>query len=371
MDTAADQERRVSDYAASATDITVPLAFSNSMSGRAYELHQYSPTLKHACLNTAGRRVFPTIYLPVYDQTLITDGLGSNMNFEGTFSGGVPTGWTEDDSGTQTTAQETTRVFHGSSALSLAVSSGSTDRGIYQDLTVNVQDIVGQSLVFGGRMWSSVADSGWFQVDFGSGGTNDSNKHEGDEDWQREEVSATIPADATRIRIKCMAEATSTPTTYFDSLYCYIKRLDRYTIPTTFNHGPFAVQYEVDRDDLTNRVFGTVENWWVEEEGETRYLFLGDDLPSGRYLKLTGADTLTLPSSESTSMEVEDARIDVIVEYAAAELFERIANSSPTLEEGRYMELSARHLAKAGLLLSQPGIRMTRPAVLRTRAHAI
>ena len=194
---------RVSGYAQSTNTITVSPAFTAQIANTVtYELHQYHPTAKRNALNRAGDQVFPDIYLPVYDETLVTDQLGLNMDFEGTFSGGVPSNWTNDAGGTP--ASEPLRLFHGD--WSLKLTGYSADGGVYQDLRVNIADIVGHSMVFGGFMWSSVADSGWFQIDFGTGGTNDSAKHTGDEDWQEESVTVSIPSDATQIRIRCVAE---------------------------------------------------------------------------------------------------------------------------------------------------------------------
>jgi hypothetical protein len=369
---AAGQIRRISDYVQSSGTITVARAFGAQIAiSVTFELHRYDPSMKHASINTAGRKVFPYIYLPVYDETLVTDQLGLNMDFESSFSGDVPANWTEDSAGTQTTAQETTRIFHGSNSVSLAVSSGDDDMSISQVLTVNIADIVGHSIVFGGFMWSSVADSGWFRIDFGTGGTTDSTKHAGDEDWQEEWVEASIPSDATQIRIRCMAEATDRPTNYFDSLYCYIKRIDRYAIPATFVHGPFSVQLQLDRKIPVTRHYTQLKNWWVEQDSETRYLYLGDNVPSGYRLRLTGADVLTLPSTESGTMEVEDGRIDAVIEYAAAELFTRISNQGAELEKQMWMEMAIDHQRKALALMGQPGIKMVRRQTMTARSKRL
>lgn len=369
---AAGQIRRISDYVQSSGTITVARAFGAQIAiSVTFEFHRYDPSMKHASINTAGRKVFPYIYLPVYDETLVTDQLGLNMDFESSFSGDVPANWTEDSASTQTTEQETTRIFHGSNSVALTVSDGDDDMSISQVLTVNIADIVGHSIVFGGFMWSTVADSGWFRIDFGTGGTTDSTKHAGDEDWQEEWVEASIPSNATQIRIRCMAEDTSNPTTYFDSLYCYIKRIDRYAIPATFVHGPFSVQLQLDRKIPVERHYAQLRNWWVEQDSETRYLYLGDNVPSGYRLRLTGADVLTLPSTESGTMEVEDGRIDAVVEYAAAELFTRISNQGAELEKQMWMEMAIDHQRKALALMGQPGIKMVRRQTMTARSKRL
>jgi hypothetical protein len=364
---------RVTAYVASTRVITVAPAFTAQIAASVtYELHQYHPTQKRQCLNTAGRKVFAHgIYLPVYDETLVTDQLGQNMDFETyTSTPGVPDNWTADANTTMT--KETSRIFHGLNSTRLVVASGTTDVGFYQDLILNVADIVGRSLTFGGFMWSRTADSGWFQIDFGSGDTYDSTKHAGDEDWQEASVTVSIPSTASQIRIRCIAEATDNPETYFDSLYCSLSsRIDRYIIPSTFVIGPWDVQLQIDRKIPAERHYHRLKNWWIEEAGETRYLFLGEDVPCGYRLRLNGGNVVTLPSSDTTSMEVEDTRIDAIVEYAAAEMFSRLADAAPGLDAGDLETRAIRHLDKALFLLRQDGVRMHRPQAMRTRVHSI
>lgn len=365
--TAVGESRRVSGYTASSTTITVPQAYSAaSGSSKNYELHRYDPDLKHYAINAAGRKLFPKLYLPVIDETLVTDQLGTNLDFE-TYTDptdAAPDGWAAITNTRVDRYQD--RVMHGSNSTSLRVTSGASDIGFYQDLTIDVADIVGKSITFGGYMWSTNANSGWFIVDFGGASYKESPKHEGDEDWQEEWVTATIPADASRIRIQCNAinYTAGGYTTYFDALYCYITPLERYTLPTTFiEDSPTHVSIQTDMDNETNN-FASFADWWIDSDGETNYLRIGVH-PSGRRIRLKGRGALTLPSSDSTSMEVEDARVDIVVEWAAYELFMRLAAMSLGTDSTAYVQQATIHKNMAEELLRKPGIRMARGATLR------
>lgn len=361
---ASGEAKQITDYNGSNLLTVVPAFTAQIADSVTFELMPWRPDMIHASINTAGRRLSPYIYLPIVDETLVADQLGSNLDFEGDFATGVPDGWSEDDSGTQTTAQETTRVHQGGSSVSLAVSSGSADRSIYQDLTINIADLVGKTLTFGGLMWSTTADSGWLQIDFGDGGTTNSTKHAGDEDWQVEEVKATVPSDASRIRIRCYALASGTPTVYFDSLFCYAYPITRYALPTSFIGSPDTIEIANSRLD-PNRNYELVTNWTIEKDGETEYIRFGFHPPSGQRMRLKGRGALTLPTSDSASMEVEDHRIDLIIELAASELFRRLAAGAGGDDADEHWTRADRHFQMVQQLLSLPGMKMLQGTNLR------
>ena len=367
--TAVGESRRVTSYTASSKTITVAEAYgASSGSSKNYELHRYDPDLKHYAINAAGRKLFPNLYLPVIDETLVTDQLGTNMDFE-TYSNpsdAAPDGWTALTNTRVDRYQD--RVMHGSNSTSLRVTTGPSDLGFYQNLIVDVADIVGKSITFGGYMWSTNANSGWFVVSFGGSSYSESPKHDGDEDWQEEWVTATIPADASEITIQCNAinreDSGHDIPTYFDALYCYITPLDRYTLPTTFiEDSPTHVSIQTDMDNQDNS-FASFDDWWIDSDGETNYLRLGVH-PPGRRIRLKGRGALTLPSSDSTSMEVEDSRVDIVVEWAAYELFMRLAAMSIGTDSADYVRQATIHKQMAEELLRKPGVRMARATTLR------
>jgi hypothetical protein len=77
----------VGGYTASTTTITVNFAFSNTVgSGVGYILHRINPTDKHNAINRAIEALFPDLYLPIRDESLIVDSLVLNGSFETTLS---------------------------------------------------------------------------------------------------------------------------------------------------------------------------------------------------------------------------------------------------------------------------------------------
>lgn len=358
---AINETRRVSAYDKDNFDATVSRAYGATVgSSTDVEVLPWHPDLLHACIDTAGRQLYPDIYLPTPDETLVTNQLGLNMDFEGTFTSDVPASWTEDDSANQTTEKETTRVFHGSNSTALSA-NGSSDLSIYQDLTINIADLVGTTLTFGGLMWSSTKDESYFQIDYGDGGTNDSPKHDGDEDWQVEEIQAVVPANASRIRLRCYADD-SGETVYFDSLYAYAYRIDRYALPTAFIEAPDKISIATSRKD-PNRNYARNTNWSLEQVGETLYARFHEALPSGYRMRLTGNAALTLPSSDTASMEISNHRIDLVAEMAASELFRRLASGPGDTDQ--YRQNARDHMDRVRELLGRPNMRMLQSTNLR------
>ena len=91
------EARRCQLYIANATDgptsiLQSPLP-NQTASGDTFELHRYDPDLKHVAINRSLVELFPTVYLPIRDETLIVDNVLSNSDFED-WTSGEPDNWT-------------------------------------------------------------------------------------------------------------------------------------------------------------------------------------------------------------------------------------------------------------------------------------
>jgi len=91
------ESRRIENYISNTTTLVVQEAFSGGavQSLVTYELHRYDPAQKHQAIDRAIEEIFPFLYLPIRDETIVVDDRLSNSDFE-TFSGGF-TSWTEVD----------------------------------------------------------------------------------------------------------------------------------------------------------------------------------------------------------------------------------------------------------------------------------
>ena len=86
---------RVSSSTASTGTLTFSSAFSARIaSGVTYELHRFDPADKHNALNAAARLLYPSLAVPLMDETLVVDDLLSNPSFESAFGSGPHPSWT-------------------------------------------------------------------------------------------------------------------------------------------------------------------------------------------------------------------------------------------------------------------------------------
>ena len=71
-----------SGYTASSTTITVNFAFTASpASGDTYELHRFDPVVKRNAINRAIETLYPQLYLPIRDQSVVVNNRLLNSDF--------------------------------------------------------------------------------------------------------------------------------------------------------------------------------------------------------------------------------------------------------------------------------------------------
>ena len=322
------EERRVSvSTATSPPTLTVQSPFSSALgSAAAYELHRYQPSRKHTAISRALEDLFPYLYLPIRDETLIVDNLGTNMDFE-TFANSAFTGWS--NVLTPTVAQETSRVFHGSNAASLVANAAG--EGLGQSLTVNQADAAGRTISFEMMCYTTSADGAYLTLFFGTGNSANTVKgsgqstHTGDDEWQRLKITATVPVDATEITLRCLVD--NGVTGIFDRGAVWIRPVYRYTLPTSLVKGPYKVYEEHD----------------VQRPGGPYYPFpdYGEPTP-GRYLRLEGMGLLSRPTTESGTTEIGEPHVALVVAQAVAWLlrtYASIGGSSNQDREGYLREM--------------------------------
>ncbi len=324
-------------------EVLTQSTFTNATSsGDAFEMHRIDPELKHVALSRALNELFPTLYLSKRDETLIVDSLLLNGDFED-WSSGVPDNWTLENSPTVT--QETTIVFHGSSSLKI-VAGGSVGR-VYQDVSLNLDDAAGRSLLFKMRAWSAGASEARLVLNFG-GSDTDGTFHDGDSDWQLLNNNLAVPTDATRARVIC--EVAATKTAYFDLGWAAVDPLYQYAIPSSMIRGPFQVEQQHNENDVKGLYYP---------------LLPGESPKQGRILRLRGMGVLTVPTTESGTTEVGEPRLRLVAAYAALMLVEMLGERSASEQITNLQSRMTRWERTIARLSSQPGIRMAPMAASR------
>ena len=283
--------------------------------GTAVEFMPFHPDWIHAAMREGIQKSYPFLYKHLLDETLIVDDLLTNSDFE-TGATDVFTGWTTGGA-SAADAEDTSNVIHGTRSLKLTSASATAQE--YQNITVNVQELVGKPIHFErwvGAIASNVARIGF---EFASGVTDFHAYHTGkgaafgtNIHWEYQSHVAVVPSTVEYVRAICEV-ATGTKVGYFDGPGgVWVDRKRKYTIPTSF--------------------VGMPELVWIQDQLDPngRYVKLSTRPKSGRLLRLEGRGRLTVPSTETQTIEVDETQAALIVAIAAVELFRRLRRLAAT-----------------------------------------
>ena len=122
--------RRISSL--STSTITVDSAYAaTTTSGDTYYILSVDPDVMIDSLQQAARTLYPYLYLPTQDETLVVDNLLTNWDFETWDDSSTPNSWADKGDVDPTVAQEANRKVHGT--YSAIVTAGGAGQGIEQN----------------------------------------------------------------------------------------------------------------------------------------------------------------------------------------------------------------------------------------------
>lgn len=327
LDTPAGEERRITSYTASSTTITLNEALTTAIQATdVYELHRYRPSWKDLCIDRALEELFPYLYLPIRDQTVVIDDLLTNGNMEA-FTGGAPTSWTE--VGSPTATEENTIYIEGTSSAKM-VSAGGAAGQFTQAPTINIDGVTGRTATFKCWVYTTTADTARIRLDWDGVADNITNSdyHSGNDEWVLMEVSGSVPASATQVKAICEVAAGG-KTAYFDGSSLAVAPIYQYTVPTTILRPPTHVymQRDISRPDGPYDPLG--------ECGALK--------PHHR-LRIEGKGLLTRPSTDGATTEIGEPYINLVYDYAIMLLFQMYSSPATSAQQD-----ASRYAATANL----------------------
>tara|TARA_R100000315_G_scaffold44886_1_gene20152 strand:- start:2343 stop:3626 length:1284 start_codon:yes stop_codon:yes gene_type:complete len=332
------ESRRIKDYIANTTTLVVQESFSGGAvdSLVTYELHRYDPSQKHQAINRAIEELYPFLYLPIRDETIVVDDRLTNSDFE-TFSGGF-TNWTE--VGSPTVTADTTYVMHGSQSAKVVGDSSAVGQ-LTQAPTININELSNKSVTFKCWVWCAAADTARIRLDWDGSDIENSDYHKGQNEWELLDITASVPTSATQV--KAIIEVAASGTAYFDAAWLLAGPIQRYTIPTSIVTGPHYL---------------TEQGEEAKPNGEY-YPIRGGPTP-GRRLRFEGMNVLSRPASDIATTEVGTPQVNIITAYAAMYFFRTQAAGNAIDEREGYSDLATIFSRDAVRMASQPGMRMPR-----------
>ena len=308
---------------------------NQTASADTFELHRYDPDLKHTAINRALAELFPILYKPIRDETLVVDNILANNDFE-TAGGTTFSDWTEVNS--PTVSIETSRVFHGTNSAKV-VASGDVGQ-LTQTLDVNIDELAGKTATFKVRVWTNGSSQARLKIDWGTS-TETGDYHTGDSSWRLLTAEAAVPTDATQVQVIC--EVAASQTAYFDTGWFAVEQIHRLTVPSDIVRGPMHILQQYNEDMV---------------DGAYYPLPSGVAPTRGRILRLEGMGILSRPSSESGTTEIGEPQLNLVTAYAAMVLFQTLLMRSATEQRSNLTENIRYWQMEVQRLSAQPGIRM-------------
>jgi len=333
--------RRISSL--SGTTITVDSAYAaTTTSGDTYYILSVDPDVMIDSLQQAARTLYPHLYLPTQDETLVVDNLVTNWDFETWDDSSTPNSWV--DIGTPTVAQEANRKVHGT--YSAIVTAGGVGQGIEQNILfangVNIGEVENKTLHVRAWVWADDADSARIRVTYDGSTFDDGDYHSGSAEWEGHGLmyidSAIDFTAASTEEMTISCEVANGKRAYFDSVVAWIDNVHNYTMPSTVIRGPHKVSMQADSADPN----GYYAPLTVPQ--------------SGRILRLEHMGTLTAPTS-SSSVELDESRTELLLAQAAVHMYHTLSNRDSG-NAASHMQNAAIWQDRTDRLMSQPGMRM-------------
>ena len=320
-----------SGYTKSTTTITVGFAFTAGVaSGDTYVLHRFDPVAKRAAITRAIETLYPVLYLPVRDLSVVVDNRLLNSDFE-TFESSAFTSWT---AANHTQAQESTIIRQAGQKSAKIVASGGAGQ-LHQTPHISQNEMTDKTARAHFWVYATAADAARVRLDWDGTNFANSDYHSGKDQWELLKVEAAVPSTATQIKTIC--EVADTLTGYFARGFQAVGPIYRYTVPSTIIAGPHFI------DQQSN-----------EKEPDGDYEPLRSPI-EGRTLQMRGMGRLSTPTTDAGTVEVDGTRADLIAAKAAEILFGGMVQGDP----GDFRHDPAYWRGIRMELERQPGVRMT------------
>lgn len=335
------EQGRCSSYIVNASDgptVLLEDALPNQTSSSdTFEMHSHDPKLLHVAISRALAEVFPIVYQPIRDETLIVDNILLNNDFETAGTTSTFANWTEVNSPTVTV--ETGTVFHGTNAAKVVAGSGAVGQ-LTQTLDVNITEVAGKTATFKVRVWTDGSSQARLKIDWGTS-TETGDYHTGDSSWRLLTAEAAVPTDATQVQVIC--EVAAEKTAYFDTGWAAIEQVHRMTVPSSILRGPMHILQQYDEAMV---------------DGAYYPLLPGESPTRGRILRLDGMGLLSRPTTESGTTEIGEPQLNLVTAYAAMVLFQTASVPGAHEQRQDQRENQALFQAEVARLSTQMGIRM-------------
>ena len=351
--TNAGASRVVSTYTASSGTCLV-FAGANFTSDTAdlatFMITKYNPDLYKQAIQRAIRRLDLTFWVPLNDLTLVTGNILPNSHFEDWAVSTVPDLYTLSNcTASETATAGLYRGPRGTSSALITATSGSAYMYITSNDYPRLLDAMGQDGTLEAWVYPSTADDAWLQIyTIKADGTEQTLPSAQEDSCPASKWSLVGPEDQTlnedlvEIQIRFRVD-TSGQTCYFDNARFFGFNIRELFLPKDFVDGHlstvhFQTSHWADNpcDDLHLRTKDKVYNWDIVEDGTYKWLRLPALYPNERLLHLEGYTPLTVPTTDSASVEVNDPELELLIAQSALELYKMMRSPISTKDTSKF-----------------------------------
>jgi len=332
-------ERKISSLDNSTGTLTT-LAFGEAPgTGIDYQVHRlFSPSDKRIALVAAARRVFPSLFQEVWDESLVSGNWLKDGSFERWTTSADLTDWTET---TVTVTQTSTLPYfkHSIYSAKLSTAAGTLDQEITE--LGDLQFLRGRNVTFTCQGWCDTASCLRLSINDGTTQTY-SSYHAGDSAWTEDDprndsfyVTQYVTPNATQVTFTIHHEKAA-GTSYVDDA----RVISDYRGKTSIGY-LWLAQNRPHRIEIEPSYYSTeepwipVRDWHVDPNG---YLYLPTCYQSDRRLRIRGIGYLDFLASGVSStawtatISLNQPQLDILIAQAALILYTQMA--LPNYETG-------------------------------------
>jgi len=334
--------------------------------GKTYELYKvFHPTndLDQAVIDVIGQRqLYPLLHRNYEYDNLVSGSRLLNGSFEDWALATTPDNWTAGADLTLT--KDTTAPFHGIACVKAVATDATTlSQSFVATATSNAMLLGEYTVTFYAWVWSDGASK--IRLYITSGGvTTYGAYHDGDGEWERLSVEATIDATGTVTFGFDMAAETY----YLDDAYNIGGLpLYEYTIPSAIQieRNAFEVELQDSRDypkGCYTKIDPVNYNIIPQTDG-TRLLRFRNRPSDGYHIRVRGMGHLSALTTGASTIEIDAPQTELVIAQAAVNLYQRGQQGDKQMDEATQAQRLS--LAQMRLAQAKAAFGMKSPATSR------
>lgn len=373
-------QRKVSDYASTAYKLSLRGgAFAADTSAAACRLSRYNRKDKLWALQRALEELYPSIYEPIDDMSLVT----GNILPSGHFEWNPTTASIKFLTGTSVTLSPTTSTGNyrgpmGTQSIKITATTDSCYAEYDSNTYPRLLDLQGRSVDFYCWVKPSAVDEAWIQIQtLTAAGTSQTLPST----WASTDVYANywnqlslegqaLSTDLQRVRIRFRVDQSSGYAYFDDAIVCG-KYLHDYMLPLDFqtsgNRAHLSQVYVQTKGYSDPICYDIQPIYWdrqefrIEDMDGYKWLHLKDLNTNYRRIRLIGYKPLKFSSTaDSGTINLEGERLNLVIARAAQLLYRRIGQPLSSDDVSRYKENVAEWEREERTI--KPSLMMTPPS---------